>query len=664
MKMANMQVCRVCLAHDMPMCSINNTMLQEFYEKNTNKPFNTLDGRLSMVCYICYHLLKKCHRFFESAVKANEVLQEMYDSKTQITEKSFAKMDNKFLIASFKQTPVAHTAVGVFRDFDIEIQLEQLGEHKEHPGVKRELPDVEGTDQEYDAMDDFLEEPIQDDFGIAKEIEINIKGTEKGHIIIEPLGSKKAEATSKQEKREERGGSKEFREVILSKEEQIQQLLERTKTSKYQHLLYKCNFCYKGFVDDDAFRDHMRKHDESSGEFECDVCHNRYPTARQLHQHSSMYHRKYVCTVCEHTSRTIAQAKLHFKWQHRPSNETKEIEPEFICNRCGNQFKELSLLMQHLKTHGNVPPQVYDEVPVQTTKSERFEVQIETAEYRRREELEQIGDPAPTDTYLENTRKRYSREVNYVCNYCGANISDITVLQTHIKTVHIDKKQMDYIGDNLIKNKQNKKSDFAHLKTLDRVNKLQKRKEMNTKNNTVSLMIRKERKRYVCNRCGKIVDNKSDLIAHFTKHTHKKTYVCHFCGKSCKSKPALKEHVRIHTGEKPFECDYCNKKFTQKSTVVKHLRMHTGEKPYTCDYCGVKISQLSNLRMHLKRHTGEKPFTCSYCQKSFPRKNHLTEHLRLHTGETPFACVYCDKKFQQKRYLNRHVKAHSETKKY
>ncbi|KAL0858566.1 hypothetical protein ABMA27_012417 [Loxostege sticticalis] len=340
MKMANMQVCRVCLAHDMPMCSINNTMLQEFYEKNTNKPFNTLDGRLSMVCYICYHLLKKCHRFFESAVKANEVLQEMYDSKTQITEKSFAKMDNKFLIASFKQTPVAHTAVGVFRDFDIEIQLEQLGEHKEHPGVKRELPDVEGTDQEYDAMDDFLEEPIQDDFGIAKEIEINIKGTEKGHIIIEPLGSKKAEATSKQEKREERGGSKEFREVILSKEEQIQQLLERTKTSKYQHLLYKCNFCYKGFVDDDAFRDHMRKHDESSGEFECDVCHNRYPTARQLHQHSSMYHRKYVCTVCEHTSRTIAQAKLHFKWQHRPSNETKEI------GRCSKEFREIVLSKQ------------------------------------------------------------------------------------------------------------------------------------------------------------------------------------------------------------------------------------------------------------------------------------------------------------------------------
>ncbi|KAL0809060.1 hypothetical protein ABMA28_012697 [Loxostege sticticalis] len=376
--MANMQVCRVCLAHDMPMCSINNTMLQEFYEKNTNKPFNTKDGRLSMVCYICYHLLKKCHRFFESAVKANEVLQEMYDSKTQLSV-----------------TLISRSSI-------------QCG----YTIVYKYAPD---------------NTPI----------------------------------------------------VMVS--------------------------------DSDAF--------------------NRMTVYGDAHEtgDSDTERSPYCLTVA------VAIARL-INWD------------------------------------------TYSQALCDVTLSGP------------------LDSPESVEAATEYIMERLSQAL------------------------------------------------------------------INTKNNTVSLMIRKERKRYVCNRCGKIVDNKSDLIAHFTKHTHKKTYVCHFCGKSCKSKPALKEHVRIHTGEKPFECDYCNKKFTQKSTVVKHLRMHTGEKPYTCDYCGVKISQLSNLRMHLKRHTGEKPFTCSYCQKSFPRKNHLTEHLRLHTGEMPFACVYCDKKFQQKRYLNRHVKAHSETK--
>lgn len=52
------------------------------------------------------------------------------------------------------------------------------------------------------------------------------------------------------------------REIILSKEEQVQELLARAKSSNYLNSPYKCNMCFKGFVDLRAYDNHKEKHDE------------------------------------------------------------------------------------------------------------------------------------------------------------------------------------------------------------------------------------------------------------------------------------------------------------------------------------------------------------------------------------------------------------------
>lgn len=46
--------------------------------------YNTEDGRPLAVCYICYHMLKKCHRFTQSAIKAGEVLQQICKNGIQV----------------------------------------------------------------------------------------------------------------------------------------------------------------------------------------------------------------------------------------------------------------------------------------------------------------------------------------------------------------------------------------------------------------------------------------------------------------------------------------------------------------------------------------------------------------------------------------------------
>ncbi|KAL0852819.1 hypothetical protein ABMA27_012622, partial [Loxostege sticticalis] len=103
--MTTIQVCRTCLAHDTRMFTIANPPLLLLYEKITNSTRNVEDVKPIVVCYICYHLLRKYHRFTESAIKAEGVLQEMCKNNIQITEEYMSGID-KTLLFTFQMSPV------------------------------------------------------------------------------------------------------------------------------------------------------------------------------------------------------------------------------------------------------------------------------------------------------------------------------------------------------------------------------------------------------------------------------------------------------------------------------------------------------------------------------------------------------------------------------
>ncbi|XP_063836126.1 uncharacterized protein LOC135085285 isoform X3 [Ostrinia nubilalis] len=99
-------LCRICLARDTRMCTMYNTPLEVLYQKITKIPLKTKDGRPHVVCYVCYHLLSKCHKFIESAVKTDKVLQRLCSSGIQLTEQHIAAIDKAFLLTPLTKSRV------------------------------------------------------------------------------------------------------------------------------------------------------------------------------------------------------------------------------------------------------------------------------------------------------------------------------------------------------------------------------------------------------------------------------------------------------------------------------------------------------------------------------------------------------------------------------
>ncbi|XP_045525767.1 zinc finger protein 2 homolog [Pieris brassicae] len=558
--MSGLLVCRMCLAsEDVKLCSLSKYKLVEAYEFVTGNQI--LDDMLpSYICMYCSALLRKLLSFKEMCLQSQELLKyfcnDLKDGKLQLTElkKLSASTVNQYTtIYTDYIINIEYTEPVIKEEVELKEEFEPKRKKKRKSPKVKELPFLKLEDDDF--HDDFEEKNDCDDFNVEM--------------------------------------------VILTKQEQIAEIEARKVSVNYVNSLYQCDKCYKGFITEATYKNHMVRHDTSRGEHICDVCLCVWGEAKSLRSHMVTAHeRKYICKLCNYVSRSTNRAREHSQWHNGRTFDCKTCGQSFSkstsylthsrlqhptnnsCDICGESFLgEYGLNLHKRKAHADS-----DEVINYNESCESCGVEFASKEAVKRH-LEhstngecanlcscvKCGESFETEELLDKHMKEHPEEGN-TCLECNKKFANERSFSIHVERVHLG-----------IKMKQTPKR------------------------------VTRERRLCAARSC-----------------------VCEICGKSCTNNTSLVAHQRIHSGEKPFHCSECPKKFSVYQRLQIHLRTHTGECPYPCTQCPKAFKHKAALNRHFRVHSGVKPYACSYCGKAFSQSNSMkmhvnTVHLKLPT---------------------------------
>ncbi|KAG6465624.1 hypothetical protein O3G_MSEX015275 [Manduca sexta] len=126
----------------------------------------------------------------------------------------------------------------------------------------------------------------------------------------------------------------------LSYDERVLEIKKRLESPNYKNSEYKCNQCYKGFLDSEAFKLHMARHSDACGTYQCDICKIRFKKQHALRNHTSSHMQKFMCKQCPYVTTRRHAAKLHEDYH----NGTR-----YHCPHCQESFGKISTYMSHLR---------------------------------------------------------------------------------------------------------------------------------------------------------------------------------------------------------------------------------------------------------------------------------------------------------------------------
>lgn len=345
--------------------------------------------------------------------------------------------------------------------------------------------------------------------------------------------------------------------AVLSKEEQQRDVSDRKKSVNYLHSPYRCEQCFKGFMDEDNLHKHsMTQHDLSRGLIVCEFCKFRYKDKRGLNQHLKKHRLKFICRQCKYVARTTFSAKEHYKMHSGQIHE---------CKHCGKSYGKLSSHLSHMRVH--------------------HPLDLVWCEY--------CGEPFIGEFGLNGHKKRAHRDLIFpsdaTCDICNTHFTNVSALKVHISRSKEGACETGCVHCGL--------GFDDSLKLKDHLLDSHRRK-----------------KKYPCEKCDKTFAKESLYSSHYRRihadssamPVNVKNWICEVCGKSLPSKCVLVYHQRNHTGERPYQCATCAKSFTMRKLLQSHLRVHTNARPYSCKLCPKTFKGLAALRAHENVHSGVK----------------------------------------------------------
>ncbi|XP_059062043.1 zinc finger protein 79-like [Achroia grisella] len=644
--MEDVKVCRLCLITDVKMYDVESYPFVNYFESIIgNNAFNAL-GMPLYSCYECTALAKKYHDFKERCIRGQAVLYDLLCKSGKITKTGITCVNRHDLHLQSNLSTTKSFVVDVLIDY----QCPEISPEKSQQEIKQE-PSIEDIEQPSavetedvkleDSFDVFLSPTVsssEDDEPLSRhrsKDKDKKKGKKKKKIVGDNCSTnndtneasepevlpvvprkrgrpKKTETVPKPRKGRraptvegipcDEDDLEQYVTVIkLTEQEQIEEIMKRQESSNYLNAPYRCDLCYKGFIEPRAWKHHRSKHDPSAGDIECVVCKFRFKTKRTLQKHAANHEKKYACKSCPYISKTTTQAKQHQRWhkgvtykcQYCDEVSTKwtsylshvriKHPSEFICGVCGYSFvSKLGLAMHKTMMHKE-----------QAQKEQEEGENEEDMQYCKDCDVKFISLEAFKRHMVTSAKHAQSTNFNTGCRACGETFECAESLRLHHRRQHARQRPKNY----------GKKP--AALRWPTR-----------------------------CEHCSEEIPNAREYWTHFRRAHPDKKY------------PIQKNYI----------CDICGKGFRGNAFLVYHKRTHFEERAYKCAQCPKAFHNRTNLQMHEKTHSDHRPYPCTVCMKAFKSKGALDRHFRSHTGVKPYPCEVCGKAFGQSNSRKLHVR--------
>ncbi|KAJ8716793.1 hypothetical protein PYW07_003420 [Mythimna separata] len=620
--MDELKYCRVCLVTDVKMFSLETTSSDSIGVVYSHLAQIPIFDSNQHVCFECASLLYKYQEFKSKCLRAHNIISRIKLGSSQITKQLLKNVDRKInkLESTLILSPVAVQYEEPANNTETEIHNTEDKENKLlEINVKIEEINKTETEKKYDYDDIF------DDYAESTEESLPEKVSQPKHkskpkkepkakkrkfkTVIkseddlsddEPL-SKSATKSVNTKKIKKKNGLNicDFDDyatvVFLTPEEARKEVLLRKESSNYKKSPFKCDLCFRGFEAKSAFANHVKKHSIENGDYECDLCHLRFPQQVHLCKHRlSCHKRKFSCKLCSYVCYCTYQAKTHVSL-HKGK--------KYPCKHCGEIFSMPNSLLMH-KRMKHLKESVRESV------------------------CELCGSTfgTPRGLFLHNMkvhRQDKNDKLGPECVDCGAHFTSELAWKRHLvlSTKHKVSNGCKFCGETFMNEDD--------LKTHLRVHS---RKPINRCNN-IKLPA-------ACAICDKWLQNRSEYKTHVTlEHPL--------------SDEANKLSADEHT---PFVCEVCGQMFKQQCFLTYHQRKHTGERPYKCGECDKTFQLAGALSIHRSVHSRKRPHKCQMCARVFTFKSALNKHMKVHLGIRPHKCAICDKGFIHMCDLKLHIK--------
>ncbi|XP_050677358.1 zinc finger protein 724-like [Leptidea sinapis] len=331
--------------------------LHEIYLEITGVPAYADDPLPQLACVECIHRLNNCNLFRNKCRRAHRVLQEIIDNSDNVSMDKIKNIDRDSALLTSNLTKVVN-----INSYDCSLVYNDANEtikqlkFEEHYSSDVEYKSVDTIENNIDINDDdaiinnehplFLEIDTDNTSRHTTSKDSNVE--QNGVNVSQKWDDIRILWRGRKRRPRARTGFKDSLEdkfVItdLTYEEQLAEVHKRRESANYKNSTYRCTLCFKGFLDEDAFKAHMMRHTRFTPE---DIRNTVKSIKRghilteDLKDDYDIERERRALSVRSNMIARRALARSHDRWHDGK---------KFHCQHCSQEFNTLTTYMSHLR---------------------------------------------------------------------------------------------------------------------------------------------------------------------------------------------------------------------------------------------------------------------------------------------------------------------------